>query len=344
MAKTAFAAVGPQIPELWSGMLYAEAENQTFWNRFEGPEGSGMPIVRKDDLTREAGDTIYTDLVLALTGAGITGDATALSGNEEALKFRQLGFTVEMLSHGVRWTEKVDELITHNMRQTALNQLAKWLAGKYDTGIWAELTGSGTTIPAVNQYYPGTATTVNTLENTDAAGGLTLNEISNARAYAESVLKIEPFKVEGGEEFYALVLDPYASLRLKLTDAYQQAQRDANVRGQSNPLFTGAEAVWDGVILYRSNRVPTATNDNTVDIRVARNVLFGANALSRGFAMYPDWREEAFDYGRESGVATVSIYGQKVNVYDFSAAGDNSGDRAVGHLIVHSAAVAPVVP
>lgn len=341
MAKTAYADAGAQIPELWGGKLYAQAEQQTFWNRFEGTEGSSMPVVRKDDLTRAAGDTIHTDLVLALTGAGITGDTTALAGNEEALKFRQLDFTVEMLKHGVRWTEKVDSLITYNMRTTALNQLAKWLAAKYDTGIWTELTGGGTTIPAANIVYAGTATGTASLADSSSAGQATLATISALRAYAETDLQIEPFKMENGEEYYGLVLSPYAGYNLKVSSEWQQAQRDANVRGETNPLFTGAAGVWDGVIIYTNNRVPVITNAGSgSNLRAAKNVLFGANAISRGFAKYPDWREEDFDYGTESGVATVSIYGQKANVYDFSSAGDGSANRAIGHVIWYTTATA----
>jgi len=67
--------------------------------------------------------------------------------------------------------------------------------------------------------------------------------------------------------------------------------------------------MWDGVILYANNRVPSATNTNTPAIRYAKNVFFGAQALMRGFAQYPDRREEQFDYGRQSGVATTMIKG-----------------------------------
>lgn len=337
---TTAATVAAQVPQLWSTRLLAQAENRTFWHRFEGAEGSGMPIIRKDDLTKEAGDTIKMDMVLALTGAGVTGDGNALHGNEEQLKFNQLTFTVSDLSHAVGWTEKAAQLITHNLRNTALNQLTKWLAGKLDTPVWTELSGGGTTLPAVNAWFAGTATTINTLADSDAAGRLKLADISDAKAYAQSTLKIEPLKTADGQEWFGLVLDPFALLALKKDSTYQQAQRDANLRGDANPLFTGAAGVWDGVILYSNNRVPTATN--TGPIRYAKNVFFGAQALMRGFAQYPDWREEQFDYGRQSGVATTMIKGEKLSVYDLSSAQDGSGNQAIGSLVLYSSAVAPV--
>lgn len=338
---TTAASVANQVPQLWSTRLLAQAENRTFWHRFEGAPGSGMPIIRNDDLTKGAGDTIKTDMALALTGAGVTGDANALHGNEEQLKFNQLAFTVTDLSHAVGWTEKAAQLITHNMRNTALNQLTKWLAGKLDTAIWTELTGGGTAVPTANAWFAGSATSINSLANTDGGGWLELGDISDAKATAQSVLKIEPLTTQDGQEWYGLVCDPMALLALKKTAAYQQAQRDANLRGSNNPLFTGAAGVWDGVILYSNNRVPTGTNVGT-PIRYAKNVLFGAQALTRGFAQYPDWREEQFDYGRQSGVATTMIKGEKSSLYDLSSAQDGSGNQFIGHMVFYSAAVTPV--
>jgi N4-gp56 family major capsid protein len=339
MASTTYSTVSNQIPAVWSTRLLAQAENKTFWKKFEGPEGSSMPIIRRDDLTKEAGDTIKMDMVLALTGAGVTGDTNALTGNEEALKFRQLSVSMTDLAHAVRWTEKVQALINYDTRTTALNQLQKWLAGKLDDRIWTELTGGGTTVPAINQWFAGTATTINTVADTDAGGRLKLSDISDIKAYAQSSLKIEPMVTENGEEYYGFALHPFTLLSLKKDTAYQQAQRDAQVRGDNNPLFTGAAGVWDGVILYSNNRLPAATN--TVPIQYGKNVFFGAQALGRAFAQYPDWREEFFDYGRSAGVATTTILGEKLSVYDLSAAGDTSGNTAIGSMVVYAAAVAP---
>lgn len=342
MAVTTAAANPLVIPKLWSTDLLAQAENQTYWHRFEGAEGSGMPVIRKDDLTRQAGDTIHMDMVLALTGAGTAGETNALRGSEEALKFRQVDLVVSDLSHAVDWGFVAAQEINHDLRKTALNQLSKWLAGKIDDSIWAELTGGGTAIPAANAWYPGSATTINTLTDVDGAGRLLLNDISEVRAYAEADLKIEPFRTELGEEFYGLVVDPYVNLTLKKNTDYQAAMREAQVRGATNPLLTGSTFVWDGVIGYTSNRIPTATN--TGPIRYAKNVLFGANAIVRGYAMYPDWVEEAFDYDRQRGVATKMIKGEKLAVYDLSAAGDGSAIQAIGSAVVYSSAVKPTHP
>lgn len=335
------------IPQVWADGLFAQAENLTFFQNYEGPEGSSMPIIRKDDLTKVAGDTIKVDMVLALTGAGLTGDTSGslLEGNEEALKFRQLAFSVDSIQHAVRWTKLVEKIITHNMRTTAKNQLAKWLAGKLDDQIFTELTGSGTTMPTANKWWAGTATSDNTIQDTDAAGRLTWNSIMEAKAYAQTDLKIEPIRTgDDGEEYFVLVAHPYATLSLKRDDAkWAQAQRDANVRGLNNPMFTGAIGVVDGVIIRESNRVPRFTNAYATPTATARNVLMGAQAFVRGYASYPDWTEELFSYGQEAGIATWALLGNKLAVFDLTSGGGAAAAAltAIGALQFQSAAVAP---
>lgn len=327
------------IPKVWAADLFAQAENLTFWGQFEGPEGSGMPIIRKNDLEQKAGDTIHVDMVLALTGAGSTGDTTLTEGNEEKMKFRQMDVTVNALKHGVRWSNLTEILVTHDMRTSALGQLSKWLAGKLDNEAFTALTA--TTLPTINKWFAGTSTTVNTVADSDAGGRLTLTDISAAKAYAQASLLMEPMRMEGGEEYFGMVVHPYANLALKNSTGYQQAMREAMDRGRTNPLFSGASFVWDGVIGYVSNRVPVANNANSPVAAVASNILFGAQAGSRAYAYYPRWTEQAFSYEEEVGIATFVVEGFAANVFDLSSAGDASGNTGIGSMIVYSAAATP---
>lgn len=344
MATLRAADIADQTPELWATDLFAEAEDLTFFHNWEGGPGSGMPIIRNDDLTTKAGDTIRTDIVLALDGAGQSGDTTSLEGNEEQMKFRQISFTPEMLSHAVRWTEKAEIVINHNMRTTGKNQLAKWLAGKLDDQVFDELSGAGTTIPDANKWAAGSASSRATVADGDTTGRLTLKSITEAKAYAQSELRIEPIKVEDGEEYFVLVAHPYAVMQLKRDDtSWAQAQREAQVRGDDNPLFTGAAGIWDGVIIKTSNRVNRSTNGS---VQVADNVFLGAQGLVRGYSLYPDWREELFDYGRQAGIAIVTMVGNHITNFDLTSAGGaaDSAKTWIGGMVFYSAAVAPGQP
>lgn len=343
MAVTRKADVTAQIPQLWSADLFSQAEDLTFWHRFEGSEGSSMPVIRKDDLEKQAGDTVKFDIVRALTGAGATGDTALLDGNEEKLSFRQISVVVDSLQHAVRWSKLGKILINHDMRTVALNQLSKWLSGKLDDAVFDELDGSGsTTLPTTAQWFAGSATSVATVDNTDAAGRLKLNDISDIKAYAQANNKIEPLRMENGEEVFGLVVHPYTALALKKDSQYQQAQRDARARGADNPLFTGAIGEWDGVVIYVSNRVNTAA-DGVGGISVSRNIFFGAQAVSRAYAYYPDWTEQYFSYGQEQGIATFVVLGEKLNAFDLTTAGGAAAAdfTAIGSMVLYASAVAP---
>jgi N4-gp56 family major capsid protein len=333
------------IPQIWAADLFSQAENLTFWHNMEGPPGSSMPILRRDEFEKEAGDTLKFDIVLALTGAGQTGDTALLDGNEEKLVFRQTTMTIDSLQHAVRWSKLSQKLITHDMRTTALNQLSKWLAGKLDNAIFTELSGAGTTMPTKNLWAAGTATTRDTVTDTNTVGRLTLDTITEMKAYAQVDLKIEPLKMEDGNEYFGLVCHPYAIMELKRDDTkWAQAQRDAQARGANNPVFTGAVGMWDGVIIYTSTRVPRS--NNAVPIAVSDNIFFGAQALSRGYGSYPDWTEQFFSYGQEAGIATWTLVGQKLNVFDLTAGGGATAANltAIGAMVVYTAAVAPGQP
>lgn len=352
MAITTAASVSAQTPQVWADDLYVQAENLTYWQRFEGPVGSSSPIIRRDELTKEAGDTIKVDIALALTGAGVTGDTTPLEGNEEALKFRQTSMGVYDIAHAVAWTKKTEVISKHAKRPVALMQLRKWLAGRIDDDIFAELTGNakpstgavGTVIPNANLWAAGTATSRATVADTNAGGRLTLASLTELKAYAITELKLEPVRMENGEELFVFCGHPYAIMQLKRDDtAWAQAQRDAAARGADNPVFTGAAGLWDNIVIQQANRVPRSSNGS---IQVADNVFMGAQALSRGYAMMPDWTEETADYGRKFGVATMTIKGEKLNVFDLTAAGGAAASAltAIGSMVVYTSAVAPGQP
>src|SRR5206468_1032366 len=104
-----------------------------------------------------------------------------LDGQEEKLKFRQQSVSVDALRNGVRWSKLGKILISHDMRNTALNQLKKWLAGKLDDAIFTEITKASQ--PSINLWAAGSATTRDTIADGDATGRLKLNDISDIKAY-----------------------------------------------------------------------------------------------------------------------------------------------------------------
>lgn len=350
MAVTRKADVLGQIPQIWAKDLYAEAEKLTFFHRYEGPAGSSMPVIRRDDLEKQPGDTIKLDIVKKLTGAGLTGSTSGglLDGNEEKMNFRQMSFAVDALRHGVRWEKLGKILITHDMRSTALLQLRKWLAAKLDDDIFTRLSavpaaGGGTPFKNVLVADTPTALAIGSatmdVDDVEAANVLTLDFISKAKAYAKTELQVEPVRMENGEELYFLVVHDYAGLSLKQSSDWKQAQREARERSAGNPLFTGALGVWDNVVILQSDRVVRANNATAVP--VAKNLFLGAQAVARGYAYYPDWTEQYFSYGEEQGIGTYVVFGSARIQFDLNAVetgADATDDTAIGFLQLQTAA------
>lgn len=349
MAVTRKTDVAGMIPTIWATDLYAQSEKATFWHRFEGPQGSSMPIIRRDDLEKGVGDTVKLDIVLALTGAGLAGDTDTglLDGNEEKLKFRQASYTVNTVRHGVRWSKLGKIMINHDMRSTALLQLRKWLSGKLDDRVFKELTGTGvTTLPTTAKVAVGGGGGNSIAEPDDilVTEVLTLDFISDLKAKAKVQNRIEPIRIENGEELYFFVMHDYAALELKKSAEWKQAQRDARERSATNPLFTGALAMYDNVVLLQSDRIPRAANAGSV--QVAHNVFLGAQAVIRGYAYYPDWTEQYFSYGEEQGIGTFATLGEKLLTFDLNAVettGDATDDTAIGAMVAYSAAPGPAI-
>lgn len=119
-------------------------------------------------------------------------------------------------------------------------------------------------------------------------------------------------------------------------------------------MFNGIVGIYDDVILYESERMPTRVagevldDGDTIDTnivdgtaRVCRSVLLGAKACA--LAWGKDWSRltKNFDYGRKPGVATDAIYGVKKTV--FRDPGLNQAANEVGEdfgVIVHDTAAA----
>jgi N4-gp56 family major capsid protein len=343
-------------PDLWAKSLYVQAEKRTFWHRFEGPEGSQMPIIRKDDLEKEVGDNVHFDIVLSLQGEGLTGDTDQglLDGNEEKLRFRQTSLTTDAFRHGVRWSKLGKIKINHSMRQTGLMQLRKWVANKLDDRIFGELTGykaDGTvytgqqtaTLPDSYQKFVGGDATP-TVAEVASGDVIDFDVISDLKALAVNDAEIEPIVAgDDGEEMYGLVVHPYVALGIKKSSEWKQTQREARERGASNPLFRGAIGVYDNVVIYQSRRIPLLTDAGAGSVEVAKNIFFGSQLLMRAYTYYPDWTEQYFSYGEEQGIGTFCVVGEKLITFDLTDAGGAAAAdlTAIGGFVVNSEVVAP---
>src|SRR3990167_7183472 len=220
------------IPELWTPRLRADAERMTFWGpNFEGAEGSGKPIIRRDDFTKSPGDTIHIQVFRPLARAGVTGNTT-LSGTEEQLALGQFDLTADWVRHAVAFNKRA---------------LAKWMAKTIDDDMFEQLIITET---AQTTLFAGNVASVASLGSSNV---FTPDEIDRAKLQLMSLGAL-PFDVamDNGQErpMYGIVVSEVSEYQLKSNSTWNQAQRDAGIRGEKNKIFTGALGIHNGVIIY----------------------------------------------------------------------------------------------
>lgn len=234
------------IPEKWAQDLRADADRATFWGpNFEGEEGSGKPIIRRDDFVTEPGDTVHIQVISPLTRAGKTGNTT-LAGTEEQVNLGQFNLTADWVRHAVAFNRRATRRAVFNSAKVAEKLLAKWLAKKIDDDMFEQLivTEAPTTLNAGD---------VSAATALSGANVFTPDEIDRCKLSLMSFGAL-PFDVimDNGQErpMYGIVISEVSEYQLKSNSTWNQALREAEIRGQKNRLWTGALGQWNGVIIY----------------------------------------------------------------------------------------------
>lgn len=299
------------VPQLWSKKVWADAEKELYFkvHGFIG-EGEDSIIQKKTNLAKNPGDTDTFPLVMKLSGNGITGDST-LEGNEESLTDYYMTVSIDQIRHGVRLAGKLEEQkAAYSLREQAKSKLKTWLAEYLNDLMFTTL---GTS-PTTNRKFLCSAdhSTVGTLDSTDLLTTAYISEIKRKAMLASP--KIRPVTIKG-KKHYVMVVHPYVARDLKLDEKWLNAQKDANLRGEDNPLFSGALGVWDGVILHEHESVLRDT-DGASSAYVAYNLFMGCQAGVWEVAKEPFWKEKEFDYQNQVGFATGLIHGFKKSVFN----------------------------
>lgn len=313
----------------WDNDFFVEYVSESRFKPYMGTNESNV-IQLKEDFSKGKGDNITFALVHRLKGAGVTGSGE-LEGNEEALDSRSFRLYVDKIRNGVRIPEMEEFRSAIDLRNAARSTLKTWISERTRDQIISALT-------SVNGVPFGTATaaqrnawlTANadrvlfgaargntvggdyaaSLLNVDPTNDkLTPGRLSLMKRIAKTAdPKIRPVNVKGDEMWY-VVWVPSLSFRDLQNDATMtQANRDAMERGKDNPLFTGGDLLWDGLIIKEVEDMPTYTLGNAGST-VAPTILTGAQAMGMGWAKRTTSKTKTFDYDDKFGVAIEEIRG-----------------------------------
>jgi N4-gp56 family major capsid protein len=376
MANTA--TISALRAQLWDKELFTDTMAEMFFTQ-KGMIGTGSDnIVQvKEDLKKSKGDRITFGVGYRLKGDGVTGD-NELEGNEEAKSTYSDVVLIDQIRNGERLEGELDnQKACYDTRAEALNDGKIWIAEFLEKQIFMKLGGVGTTTltDVGGSVYSGRAAWSNTgdpVSSADEGAGygarylcadasgldamaatdvLTTKLITRARIKAETAVVGRPRvrKVRiNGEQYYVMFIHPWQACDLKTntSDVWAQAQREAQVRGDKNPIFSGALGVWDGVIIHSSDFVPMAQISTTFSsvgqttaVQSYRALLCGAQAVLMANAS-PKGRgpastfmvEKSFDYENKVGYAVGYIGGiQKAsfNSVDYGVVAVDTGATAL---------------
>jgi len=296
-----------------------------------------------DDTSKGAGDRIRVPLRLQLSGRGV-GETEALEGNEESLSVYYDDVLINDLAHAVRMKVTIDaQRVPFSVREEARLGIQDWYADRIDQSIANQLAGntgvSDTLYTGLNspvapssgtgadrrwiirqQDDEGDHTTEASLSTSDT---FSLKLLDRAVAIAKTASPlIRPIKV-GAQSYYVCFVHPYQVKDLRTqtnTGDWLDIQKAAMGGGDvdTNPIFTGALGVYNGVVLHEWTRLPNGIGANSATTR--RAVFCGAQAVSmawgQGYSEAPRYQEDLFDYDRQFGVSVQTIMGSKKMVFN----------------------------
>ena len=123
-----------------------------------------------------------------------------------------------------------------------------------------------------------------------------------------------------GKDHWVMIIHPYMARDLKLDTVWLEAQKHANVRGEDNPIFSGALGVFDNVVIHEHENISITTTGAT-SAPVGHALMLGAQAGALAVAQETNWAEKTFNYGKSAGFEVDTILGvgkSKFNSVDFA--------------------------
>jgi len=296
MATTGISTTHGLTNEQWEASLYKTYQEKTFFSKFKGT-GTDSIVQVKRDLIKKAGDAINFGLAGTLVGAGVSGNTVLGTGDttsEEAMVFYDQRVAIDQIRNGTRIAGLMEEKrVAFNMREQAKSQLSEWMARNEDAAIFTAINGCD---EILSSLITGTGVTVDAIIDMKVQAMFpTTNNITGA---ATTSRKLNPIKIEGGEEVFVLGVNPADAAGLKKSDDFQTYQHQGNTRGMTNPIFTGSLGTINGVIIHEHSLFVAG-----------RPVLMGAQAAFLAYGKEIMYGEDTFDYDNQTGFMIGSVRG-----------------------------------
>jgi hypothetical protein len=341
--------------------FYMEFIRGNRFSKFIGTD-SGSPIQLIEDLSKSRGEKVriylVNDMGATVANGGIRTGYQTLKGYETPMNTRSNELTIGLSRFAITIWESDRQFSAIDLLEARRDVLQDNFKVYFRDRIIAAL-GSmsidGTTHYAYADADETTIKDVWLANNTDrvvfgayTAGGAdhsadlsqldTTDDIVNEanlkrwkdKAKAASPI-IRPIKVREGEEWYVVFLG--TKLFRQAQTALATLNREAWVRaqGDNNPLFTGGDLIYDGLIIKEVPEIAqlAGTPGASGTTAVAPGYLVGAQALGYAVAERSKKIEDTDDYGEVNG-AGIKMLDQVAKLYFGSGASDTTAPKQHG--------------
>ncbi|MCK5602762.1 N4-gp56 family major capsid protein [Candidatus Pacearchaeota archaeon] len=349
MATTA-AATGLTVQQ-WDSQYFRESLNANIFKPYMGTKSNSI-IQVKEDLTKKPGDSVTFAMRNKLKNAATTGSNT-LEGNEEKLVTRSQKVTIDQYRNAVLIPVLEEQFSAIPLREAGKDALMDWnmeltrdkiitalgQINGVDYGDATEPQKDAWLVDNADRVLFGAALSNDSgpgdhsaaLANIDnTADQLTPGAISLMKRLAKTASpKIKPLKPrQGGVTSDSYIMYVPSLVLRDLTDDsdFLQANREARNRGKLNPIFAGADYIYDNVAIIEVEDIEVLTGVGNGGIDVAPVYFCGAQAVAMAWGKRPESKEEDFDYGDKQGIAVRQWYEINKMIFGSSESSD-TGDK-----------------
>lgn len=332
------AATGLTVDQ-WDDSYFKEYVQESVFRPYMGMNEASI-IQINEDLTRKKGDQFTFALLNRLTNDATLGNAT-LEGNEEDLSSRSFQLTVDLRRNAVKVPKMEQQRSAIDLRDGARSALKVWSMEDLRNGTIAAMYsidgvafGSTTAAQrntwsannagrvlygaAVSNYSATFATGMATLDNSADRATLAILRLAKRRALTGGGItgtpKVRPIEVSGGKRVLVGFCHPLVFRDIQA--ALETLNSQTLERGMDNPIITGADLYYDGIVYKEVDDMPLLAANATIGgVAVGNTVqasplfLCGAQAVGIAYAQRSKTVTEDFDYASKYGVAVEEIRG-----------------------------------
>lgn len=304
--------------------------------------GMNAPIYEFESLGKGDGDKVTYPLVLSNEDNPVIEGNQYAEGREAQTKTKSASIELKLIRYVQDYENKMNLFrLKWDLPNVVRDQVAMRMAVEIERRL---MDAAQTSI--THQVYPDLADAV--LDDITADDYITPDQVSRAKYLAlrgagqtsgdTSVgtrPRFRPISVPGFGEYLILWVHEYVAYGMIRNSEWQQAVREAQLRGPQNPLFTGAIGIWDGVVIKTHPMINEATTASSVTY--ATNFLCGAQGLGAVWGQRPEMIIAEKDYKRITGVCYEMVFGAGKpqfemgdgNTYDYAILGVPSAFHAL---------------